>query len=65
MWLVLCINLNLDFVTNETANKWRQAFVNKLRRPVIKARLDRLFYVLPKRRRQCYGLYRGQLNILE
>lgn len=36
-----------------------------LRRAVIKTRFDGFFYVLPHRRRQCYGLYRGQLHFLE
>ena len=49
-------------VTNETPNKCRQAFDKNLRRAAIKARFYRLFYVLPRRRRQCAGLYRGQLH---
>lgn len=52
-------------VTNETPNKRRQAFVKNLRRAAIKTHFYRIFYDLPRRRRQCDGLYRGQLHFLE
>jgi hypothetical protein len=65
MWLALCINLNVGLLQMQLLRNGDKRLFKKPRRAVIKTRFDGLFYVLPKRRRQCYGLYRGQLHFLE